>query len=156
MTGVWWQVICSSTTDQTFAIGERVEGRGGQHSSKIFSVPRKVRTIPWTSGHALSCWNVAFHKTQIKGRATGRNTTETQWPLFKLQSMQTRGDQEVYPKVLHTVTPDDEPVWWCRIDTGHVCPPRCHQTGMRASWCSKQNRDSSKKKMLHFQYEIET
>ncbi|GFU30225.1 hypothetical protein TNCV_4447181 [Trichonephila clavipes] len=65
-----------------FSIGERSGEHSGQGNSRIFSVSRKVRTIPATCGCTLSCLNVEFRRrTQIKGRATGRNTTNVTYTV---------------------------------------------------------------------------
>ncbi|GFU46873.1 hypothetical protein TNCV_640251 [Trichonephila clavipes] len=96
--------------DQTFSIGDESGESAGQRNSWTFSVSRKLLKILATCDRALFCLNVGFHRTRINSKAMGRNTPEMQLALFKVSSMRTGGDQDVYPIGPHTITPGDEPI----------------------------------------------
>ena len=114
-TGVWWQASRSATTDQAFSVGDRSGKVAGHGSSRTFPVSRKARTIMSTCGCALSCWNVAFHRARIKGRAIGLNPTEMQRQLFKVLFVRTRDNLDVYTMAPHTTTLGDGAAWRCRV-----------------------------------------
>ncbi|GFX78997.1 hypothetical protein TNCV_3912841 [Trichonephila clavipes] len=51
-----------------------------------------------------------FYGARIKDRATDRNTPEMHRALFKVPSMRTKVDRDVYPIAPHTITPCDGPI----------------------------------------------
>ena len=83
-------------------------------------------------------------RARIKGRDTERNITEMQKLLFKVSSIKTRGNQNVYSVPPRITTANDVSVRRCRKGIGDVPSPRCHQIWTRSSFC-KYNLYSSRK-----------